>query len=70
LDSDTVAMKAGIDIDKENYRLNYSRGHYFRIIPSKKYLVSHLIYPVPAKNLTNLGIHVTVELDGSLKIRS
>jgi len=68
LDSDIIAMRAGIDIDKEKYRLYYSRGHYFRIIPGKNYLVSHLIYPVPPKNLSNLGIHITVELDGSLKL--
>jgi len=68
LDSDLIALKAGIDIDKEDLRLQYSRGHYYRIIPSKKYLASHLIYPVPPKGLTNLGIHVTIELDGSLKL--
>jgi L-2-hydroxyglutarate oxidase LhgO len=68
LDSDTIASLAGIDIDKENYRLHYSKGHYFRIIPNKYHLVSHLIYPVPPKGLTNLGIHITVELDGSIKL--
>lgn len=68
LDSDLIASIAGIDIDKHKYRLNYCRGHYFRIKSAKKSLVSHLIYPVPQKNVSGLGIHVTVELNGELKL--
>lgn len=66
--SDTIAGMAGIDIEKENYRLNYSKGNYYRVIPAKCNLVNHLIYPVPPKYLTNLGIHLTVEMDGGLKL--
>ncbi len=68
LDADLIAEKAGIDIDKYNYRINFVRGHYFRIAHSKKYLANHLIYPVPEKNIRSLGIHITKELDGSLKL--
>ncbi|MCX7736374.1 MAG: NAD(P)/FAD-dependent oxidoreductase [Candidatus Kapabacteria bacterium] len=68
LDSDLIAQMVGIDIDKYKYRLHYCRGHYFRIKSSKKYLVHHLIYPVPQKNSSGLGIHVTVELNGELKL--
>jgi L-2-hydroxyglutarate oxidase LhgO len=68
LDSDIIAEMAGLSADKCGYRLHYCRGHYFRIVPSKKDLVNHLIYPVPPINMTSLGIHVTKELDGSLKL--
>lgn len=68
LHSDTIAEMAGIDVDKENHRLYYSKGNYFRVVPAKSNLVEHLIYPVPPKSLTNLGIHLTVELDGGLKL--
>ncbi len=68
LDSDTVAQSAGIDIDKEQYRLSYCRGHYFRIKPGKSSLVNHLIYPVPPADALSLGIHITLELDGQLKL--
>ncbi len=68
LDSDTVAEMAGIDVEKAGYRLHYCRGHYFRIVSSKRDLVSHLIYPVPNKNVRDLGIHITVELSGEIKL--
>ncbi len=68
LDADTVAASAGIDIDKNDYRLNYCRGHYFRISSSKKHLASHLIYPVPPADKSSLGIHVTLDLNGELKL--
>ncbi len=68
LDSDTIAALAGMDIEKENYRLNYVRGHYFRISNGKKHLVNHLIYPAPLKNIAGLGIHVTLEMSGGMKL--
>lgn len=68
LDSDRIAELAGFDVDALGYRLSYCRGHYFRISPAKKYLANHLIYPVPAKNSAGLGIHVTLDLDGELRL--
>jgi L-2-hydroxyglutarate oxidase LhgO len=68
LDSDTVAQAAGIDIDEAGYRLNYCRGHYFRIKSSKKHLANHLIYPVPPADKSGLGIHITIDMNGELKL--
>ncbi|MDQ1265917.1 MAG: hypothetical protein QG635_1069 [Bacteroidota bacterium] len=68
LDSDLIAEMAGIDIDLAGYRIHFCRGHYFRIVPSKKGLVKHLIYPAPNKKLSYLGIHLTLELSGELKL--
>ncbi|HPD34405.1 MAG TPA: NAD(P)/FAD-dependent oxidoreductase [Bacteroidota bacterium] len=68
LDSDKIAASAGIDIEKNHYQLHYCRGHYFRVAPSKSKLVKHLIYPAPAKNWVGLGIHITPDLAGMLKL--
>lgn len=66
LDADAVAALAGIDVDAAGYRQYYVKGNYFRI--RRRGLVTHLVYPVPEEGLAGLGIHVTVELDGSAKL--
>ncbi|MCX7879726.1 MAG: NAD(P)/FAD-dependent oxidoreductase [Ignavibacteria bacterium] len=68
LESDTIASLVGLDIDKYGYRLNWAKGHYFRVKFSKSNLVRHLVYPVPPADESYLGIHLTVDLDGSLKL--
>jgi L-2-hydroxyglutarate oxidase LhgO len=68
LNSDTVATLAGIDVSASNYNLKYCKGNYFRISNSRKYNINHLIYPVPHKNLNGLGVHLTIELGGGLKL--
>lgn len=68
LDSDTVAESAGIDVSAAGYELSYCQGRYFRIRPGKSYLANRLIYPTPPKNLTSLGVHVTIDLAGGLKL--
>lgn len=68
LESDMIAQNAGIDIDKNNYRLNYCRGHYFRITPGKKHLAKRLIYPVPPDHNESLGIHITPDISGELRL--
>lgn len=68
LDCDTIAGLAGINIDDAGYRLQFVRGHYFRINSSKKSMVKHLIYPRPQKKIYGLGIHVTIDMNGELKL--
>jgi L-2-hydroxyglutarate oxidase LhgO len=65
LDSDTIAAMAGIDIDAADYRLNYVKGSYFAIVPSKAGLVSRLVYPVPTNE--GLGVHALMDWGGRLK---
>ncbi|HVN48458.1 MAG TPA: NAD(P)/FAD-dependent oxidoreductase [Bacteroidota bacterium] len=65
LQCDVIAEMAGIDIDKENYRLNYVKGSYFAITPSKTNLVSRLVYPVPLNE--GLGVHSLMDLGGRMK---
>jgi L-2-hydroxyglutarate oxidase LhgO len=65
LGSDLIAQMIGIDIDKEDLRLNYVKGSYFAITPSKSKLISRLVYPVPVNE--GLGIHALIDWGGRLK---
>jgi L-2-hydroxyglutarate oxidase LhgO len=65
LGSDLIAQMVGIDIDKEDLRLNYVKGSYFAVTPSKANLVSRLVYPVPANE--GLGVHALMDWGGRLK---
>ncbi|MES1026028.1 L-2-hydroxyglutarate oxidase [Gloeocapsa sp. BRSZ] len=42
------------------------RGEYYELTPEKRYLVKHLIYPVPNPNFPFLGVHFTRMIDGSV----
>jgi L-2-hydroxyglutarate oxidase LhgO len=66
LDADRVAALPGLDMAAAGYRLHYARGHYFRVNPRKGHLASHLIYPAP--HPTHLGIHVTLDLAGGVRL--
>ena len=65
LESDTVAELAGIDVDAAGYRLRWCKGSYFSAAPRCARLVSHLVYPVPAKE--SLGVHVVLDTGGRLR---
>jgi L-2-hydroxyglutarate oxidase LhgO len=65
LDCDTIAALAGIDIDGADYRLNYVKGSYFAIVPSKARLLTRLVYPVPTNE--GLGVHALMDWGGRLK---
>ena len=66
LDADTVAELAGFDLDACGYRQRYARGRYFRVAPRKSGVASHLIYPAPPHE--SLGIHVTPDLGGGVRL--
>lgn len=68
LQSDKVAELAGIDIAKAGYRLHYCKGEYFSVAGGKGGLVKHLIYPVPPPKLTGVGIHLTLDLEGRMRL--
>lgn len=65
LNSDLIAKMVGVDIDKENLHLNYVKGSYFAVVPSKAKLISRLVYPVPVNE--GLGVHALVDWGGRLK---
>ncbi|MCL5024599.1 MAG: NAD(P)/FAD-dependent oxidoreductase [Nitrospirae bacterium] len=66
LASDRVAEMAGIDADKEGYRLSFCKGSYFSY--GKKSPVSLLVYSAPLKDLKGLGVHATPDLGGRLRL--
>jgi len=45
------------------------RGEYYELKPEKRYLVKHLIYPVPNPNFPFLGVHFTRMIDGGVDPR-
>ena len=65
LDADRIAASAGLDIDALGYRLHPCKGDYFALAPALRGLVTHLVYPLPAR--AGLGIHVTLDLAGGLR---
>lgn len=66
LNADKVSAMAGIA--KEEYKLKYCKGDYFRVRPSKAKFINRLIYPVPKGKEGGLGIHATLDLTGSLRL--
>ena len=66
LNSDKIAQFAGIDTAKANYRLHYCKGEYFSLSSKYRNLMSRLIYPTPEQ--AGLGIHVTLGLDGQVRL--
>lgn len=66
--SDQVAELAGMDIDAAGYRLKYCKGEYFSVGNGKNKLINRLIYPVPEHSVVGLGTHVTLDLEGRMKL--
>ena len=63
LQSDIISRMVGKD-----YQLHYCKGDYFSINNVKKDTVQRLIYPVPEKNHVGLGVHLTLDLNGRMKL--
>ena len=63
LHSDRVAAAAGY---KTDMKIVPFRGEYFKLKPEKRYLVKHLIYPVPNPKFPFLGVHFTRMISGEV----
>ncbi|CAB5132076.1 FAD dependent oxidoreductase [Rhizophagus irregularis] len=72
--SKNVINSAGLFSDKianyllppaHHYKHYYVKGHYFGYRGVVK--TNHLIYPVPPKNLVNVGTHLTLDLSGRIR---
>ena len=75
--SATVINSAGLTSDKisemigitdENLKILFCKGEYFRINPPKNRLIKRLVYPVPHPNMEGIGIHVTIDMGGGVKL--
>jgi len=66
LQSDKISEMVGIS--DENLRILFCKGEYFRVKPPKNKLIKRLIYPVPHHNMEGIGIHVTIDMGGGVKL--
>lgn len=66
LNSDKVAKMIGLN--REEYRLKYCKGDYFRVCSTKAKFIQRLVYPVPKDDRAGLGIHATLDLAGGLRL--
>jgi len=63
LHSDEIAAMTG-----GSYKLHYCKGDYFSIKNIKRGTVNKLVYPVPEKDHVGLGVHLTLDLAGRMKL--
>lgn len=68
LDSDLVAKNAGFDLEENRYSLRYCKGQYFRLNDAKARALKMLVYPVPKPSSGGLGVHVTVDMAGGIRL--
>jgi L-2-hydroxyglutarate oxidase len=61
--SDHIAKLGGVD---PKMKIIPFRGEYYELKPEKRYLVKHLIYPVPNPDFPFLGVHFTRLIDGNI----
>ena len=66
LTSDLISEMVGITDEK--LKIMFCKGEYFRINPPKNRLINRLVYPVPHQNMEGIGIHVTVDMAGGVKL--
>ncbi|MFN7950368.1 MAG: NAD(P)/FAD-dependent oxidoreductase [bacterium] len=68
LASDTIAARAGIDVDAAGYRIHAIKGDYVSVAPAAARRVSRLVYPVPPAAGHGLGVHWTLDLEGRARL--
>lgn len=66
LASDKISEMTGIADD--DLKIHFCKGEYFRVRPPKNKLISRLIYPIPHQNMEGIGIHVTIDMGGGVKL--
>ncbi len=64
LQCDRVARLCGVE---PTVRIVPFRGEYYDVVPEKRSLVRHLVYPVPDPRFPFLGVHFTRTIDGELE---
>lgn len=62
--SDRVAQ---MDRLADDLKIVPFRGEYYELVPEKRHLVKHLIYPVPNPNFPFLGVHYTRMIGGHVE---
>ncbi len=62
--ADHLALNGGADI---SVRILPFRGEFYELVPDRRYLVRHLVYPVPHPSFPFLGVHFTRTLSGAVE---
>ena len=68
LHSDEIAAMAGIDVDALGWRLRWVKGNYFAISARHDGRVRRLIYPLPPRDGSSLGVHLCLDLAGRMRL--
>ncbi len=66
--ADRVAALAGIDVDVRGWRLRWVKGNYIGISPRHDGRVRRLVYPVPPRDGSSLGIHLCIDVAGQMRL--
>lgn len=64
LHADRMAKKDSAQLDM---RIVGFRGDYYELVPSSRYKIKNLVYPVPDPNFPFLGVHFTPMVDGRVE---
>jgi len=64
LQSDRVAS---LTENENDLRIIPFRGEYYKLKPTKEYLIKNLVYPVPDPNFPFLGVHFTRMINGGVE---
>ena len=68
LGADALASLAGLDVDALGWRQIPVKGNYFRIAARHEGRVGRLVYPVPPRDHSSLGVHLCLDLAGGLRL--
>ncbi|MBC8385763.1 MAG: NAD(P)/FAD-dependent oxidoreductase [Candidatus Cloacimonetes bacterium] len=63
--SDKIAEMVGIDTIKEDLKIYWCKGEYYKANTIKN--ITHLVYPLPDPKGIFLGIHLTINLNGEVR---
>jgi L-2-hydroxyglutarate oxidase len=63
LQSDRIVARSGSEAAA---RIVPFRGEYYKLVPNRRHLINHLVYPVPDPALPFLGVHFTRMTDGDV----
>jgi L-2-hydroxyglutarate oxidase len=65
LQADRLARRSGVD---PGLAIVPFRGEYWEILPERRHLARHLIYPVPDPRFPFLGVHFTRLIGGGMEV--
>jgi L-2-hydroxyglutarate oxidase LhgO len=63
-----LSRMVGLDLDETGYRQHPCKGDYFAIAPRHRGRIDALVYPVGKATGAGLGVHLTVDTGGSMRL--